>query len=110
MLPIMSPTFLLITSFSLDQSPSTPCQAHPSPPSTPCQAHASSRSTGRHLYSNTKMFIQAHVIFSIHAFLRGPSAKDMNFIFKLLSLVFTSCFFLSGTVTSSSFIFIIFFS
>ncbi|MED6243420.1 hypothetical protein ATANTOWER_019846 [Ataeniobius toweri] len=32
----------------------------------------------------------------------------MNFIYKFLSLVFTSCFFLSGTVTSSSFIVIIF--
>ncbi|MEQ2231225.1 hypothetical protein ILYODFUR_037340 [Ilyodon furcidens] len=42
------------------------------------------------------MFIHSHVIFSIHVFYRGPSAKDMNFIFKLLSLVYTTCFFSSA--------------
>ncbi|MEQ2316458.1 hypothetical protein AMECASPLE_032723 [Ameca splendens] len=54
------------------------------------------------------MSIQAHVIIGIHVFHWGRSGKDMNFIDKRLSLVFTSCFFLSGTITSSSFIFIIF--
>ncbi|MEQ2223446.1 hypothetical protein ILYODFUR_036797 [Ilyodon furcidens] len=29
--------------------------------------------------SNSKLFIQAHIILSVQVFLRGPSAKEINF-------------------------------